>query len=173
MASVAPSPAPASSAPVPTPHQREANRIRFETELEFVQCLANPFYLQSLAQQGLLDSEPFLNYLTYLLYFRRPSHARFLQYPQSLHHLALLTAPGAPGASFRRALKEDGLLAQELAGAQIAHWAGWRERERVRVREGEGGQGTARIAAAVEGAGANGAVNGVEAAGTAAGAAAT
>ncbi|GAA5905715.1 hypothetical protein JCM8208_000874 [Rhodotorula glutinis] len=163
MASVAPSPAPVASSSAPTPHQREANRIRFETELEFVQCLANPFYLQSLAQQGLLDSEPFLNYLTYLLYFRQPSHARFLQYPQSLHHLALLTAPGAPGESFRRALKEDGLLAQELAGAQIAHWAGWRERERV--GDGEGVRGTARIGGAAEGP--NGAVNGVESAGTA------
>ncbi|GAA6050732.1 hypothetical protein JCM3770_006599 [Rhodotorula araucariae] len=113
----------------PTPQQREANRIRFETELEFVQCLANPFYLQSLAQQGLFDSEPFLNYLSYLTYFRRPSYARFLQYPQALHHLALLTADGAAGEAFRRALKDDGLLAQEMAGGQIAHWAGWRERE--------------------------------------------
>ncbi|BGP49468.1 suppressor of hpr1 [Rhodotorula kratochvilovae] len=96
---------------------------------QFVQCLANPFYLQSLAQQGLFDSEPFLNYLSYLTYFRRPAYARFLQYPQALHHLALLTAPAAAGEAFRRALKEDGLLAQEMAGRQIAHWAGWRERE--------------------------------------------
>ncbi|TNY17334.1 SOH1-domain-containing protein [Rhodotorula diobovata] len=153
MASVAPSPAPAPFAP--PPQQREANRIRFETELEFVQCLANPFYLQSLAQQGLFDSEPFLNYLTYLLYFRRPSYARFLQYPQSLHHLSLLTAPGAPGEAFRRALKEDGLLAQDLAGAQIAHWAGWREREGVRPGQAEGApNGVAPAAGGVNGAGA-------------------
>lgn len=26
---------------------KAANRARFETDLEFVQCLANPFYLQS------------------------------------------------------------------------------------------------------------------------------
>ncbi|GJN90162.1 hypothetical protein Rhopal_003161-T1 [Rhodotorula paludigena] len=119
MASVAAAPAPAAAAP--TPEQRAANRIRFETELEFVSSLANPFYLQSLAQQGL--------YLTYLLYFRDPRYARFLQYPQCLHHLSLLTAPGAAGSSFRRALKDDGLLAQEWAGKMVAHWAGWREGE--------------------------------------------
>ncbi|GAA5999466.1 mediator complex subunit SOH1 [Rhodotorula paludigena] len=129
MASVAAVPVPAPAAP--TPEQRTANRIRFETELEFVSSLANPFYLQSLAQQGLFDSEPFLNYLTYLLYFREPRYARFLQYPQCLHHLSLLTAPGAAGSSFRRALKDDGLLAQEWAGKMVAHWAGWREGERA------------------------------------------
>ncbi|GEM08895.1 hypothetical protein Rt10032_c06g2912 [Rhodotorula toruloides] len=55
MASLASTPAAES-----TEQQRIANKIRFETELEFVSCLANPFYLQSLAQQGLFDSEPFL-----------------------------------------------------------------------------------------------------------------
>src|ERR1700733_4103366 len=41
-----------SSAPTPTPNSdpKVANRARFELELEFVQCLANPFYLHSLAQ---------------------------------------------------------------------------------------------------------------------------
>ncbi|GAA6036711.1 hypothetical protein JCM8097_003441 [Rhodosporidiobolus ruineniae] len=130
-----------STAQAPTPQQREANRIRFETELEFVSALANPFYLQSLAQQGLFDSEPFLNYLTYLLYFRQLRYARFLQYPQTLHHLQLLTAPGSAGESFRKALKEQPLVAQELAGKQIAHWASWREREGVPVGAvGAGGQ---------------------------------
>uniref|UniRef100_A0A0K3C4K3 Mediator of RNA polymerase II transcription subunit 31 n=1 Tax=Rhodotorula toruloides TaxID=5286 RepID=A0A0K3C4K3_RHOTO len=105
------SPAPAQAAH-PTDQQRLANKIRFETELEFVSCLANPFYLQSLAQQGLFDSEPFLNYLTYLLYFRQPTYSRFLQYPQSLHHLTLLTS----SSSFRKAMKEQPLLAQEWAG---------------------------------------------------------
>ncbi|GAA5889971.1 hypothetical protein JCM6882_009186 [Rhodosporidiobolus microsporus] len=143
----------------PTPQEKERNRVRFETELEFVQCLANPFYLQSLAQQGLFDSEPFLNYLTYLLYFRQPRYARFLQYPQSLHHLALLTAPGVPGETFRKTLKDQPLFAQELAGRQVAHWAGWREREGVpggvvargmafesAGKEEEGGEGKAERA---------------------------
>ncbi|BGO92538.1 hypothetical protein NBRC10512_000456 [Rhodotorula toruloides] len=128
------SPAPAPAAQPPDP-QRLANKIRFETELEFVSCLANPFYLQSLAQQGLFDSEPFLNYLTYLLYFRQPTYSRFLQYPQSLHQLTLLTS----SAPFRKALKEQPLLAQEWAGKMVAHWAGWREREGLGLGEAMGG----------------------------------
>ncbi|GAA5895980.1 mediator complex subunit SOH1 [Sporobolomyces salmoneus] len=132
---VAPPPAP------PTQHERDENRARFETEVEFVQCLANPFYLQHLAQQGLFDSEPFLNYLNYLLYFRSPRYSRFLQYPQCLHHLSLLTAPGETGKSFRQAFKDQPLMAQELAGKQIAHWAGWRERDAMSGTNEQGGGG--------------------------------
>ncbi|GAA5974447.1 hypothetical protein JCM11641_003220 [Rhodosporidiobolus odoratus] len=123
----------------PTPQQRERNRVRFETELEFVSCLANPWYLQSLAQQNLLTSEPFLNYLNYLLYFTSPRYSRFLTYPQSLHYLRLLTAPGEKGEAFRRMLKEDGVGVQVLAGKMVGHWAGWREREGgVGASAGEG-----------------------------------
>ncbi|ORY52837.1 SOH1-domain-containing protein [Leucosporidium creatinivorum] len=118
--------APSAAATSPTDQERLANKIRFETELEFVQCLANPYYLQSLAQQGLFADEAFLNYLNYLLYFTSPRFARFLQYPQALHHLHLLTDKVA-GPAFRTALKEQPLLAQDLAGKQLAHWAGWRE----------------------------------------------
>ncbi|GAA5981367.1 hypothetical protein JCM5350_004381 [Sporobolomyces pararoseus] len=132
---------PSTSTTAPTPQEREENRARFETEVEFVQCLANPFYLQHLAQQGLFDSEPFLNYLNYLTYFRSPKYSRFLQYPQCLHHLSLLTATGETGKSFRTALKEQPLMAQELAGKQVAHWAGWREREGGSGQVGEGGGG--------------------------------
>ena len=46
-----------------------ANQIRFETELEFVQCLANPHYLASLAMQGLLAQPNFIAYLRYLTYW--------------------------------------------------------------------------------------------------------
>jgi len=69
------------------------------------------------------------SYLQYLLYFRQPKYSRFLQYPQCLHHLSLLTAEGETGKSFRTAIKEQPLMAQDLAGKQVAHWAGWREKE--------------------------------------------
>ncbi|KAM0791659.1 hypothetical protein ACM66B_006095 [Microbotryomycetes sp. NB124-2] len=105
----------------------EANRARFETELEFVQCLANPYYLQSLAMQGLFEDQTFINYLNYLSYWHQPKFARFLQYPQCLHHLDLLTAPDELGKGFRDALKNQPLLAQNLATKQLAHWAVWRE----------------------------------------------
>lgn len=59
---------------------KAANRARFELELEFVQALANPFYLHSLAQQNILEQPAFVNFLEYLLYFKEKDYARFIQY---------------------------------------------------------------------------------------------
>lgn len=58
--------------------KRKENRKRFELELEFVQALANPFYLHSLAQQGILYQPTFINYLKYLLYWKEKEYARFI-----------------------------------------------------------------------------------------------
>ena len=58
--------------------ERVKNRQRFELELEFVQALANPFYLHSLAQQGILYQPAFINYLRYLLYWKEKDYARFI-----------------------------------------------------------------------------------------------
>ena len=58
---------------------RAANRARFELELEFVQALANPFYLHSLAQQNILSQPAFVNFLEYLLYWKGKDYARFIQ----------------------------------------------------------------------------------------------
>lgn len=57
---------------------RAANRARFELELEFVQSLANPFYLHSLAQQGILSQPTFINFLEYLQYWKEKEYARFI-----------------------------------------------------------------------------------------------
>lgn len=57
---------------------RSANRARFELELEFVQSLANPFYLHSLAQQGILNQPTFVNFLKYLQYWKEKDYARFI-----------------------------------------------------------------------------------------------
>jgi mediator of RNA polymerase II transcription subunit 31 len=57
---------------------RTANRARFELELEFVQALANPFYLENLASEGLLEDSAFINYLDYLQYWRHRDYARFI-----------------------------------------------------------------------------------------------
>ena len=59
---------------------RTANRARFELELEFVQALANPFYLHSLAQQNILEQPAFVNFLKYLLYWKEKDYARFIQH---------------------------------------------------------------------------------------------
>lgn len=58
---------------------RVINRAKFELELEFVQSLANPFYLHSLAQQNILEQPTFVNFLEYLLYWKDKDYARFIQ----------------------------------------------------------------------------------------------
>ncbi|KAF2136145.1 uncharacterized protein K452DRAFT_302995 [Aplosporella prunicola CBS 121167] len=64
---------------------------RFELELEFVQCLANPWYLNHLAAQKHLDNPDFVAYLDYLQYFRQPKYAKYLTHPgPTLRALQLL-----------------------------------------------------------------------------------
>ncbi len=71
---------------------RAVNRARFELELEFVQSLANPFYLHSLAQQNILEQPAFINYLEYLQYWREKDYARFLQFVYNVLEITPLDA---------------------------------------------------------------------------------
>ena len=48
-------------------------------ELEFVQCLANPAYLNWLAQNRYFDDPAFVKYLAYLQYWRRPEYSKLIQ----------------------------------------------------------------------------------------------
>ena len=66
----------------PLGRRKLENQTRFETELEFVQCLANPHYLASLATQGLLAQPNFVAYLKYLTYWLDASKgfSRFIVY---------------------------------------------------------------------------------------------
>ena len=66
------------------------DRKRFQIELEFVQSLANPSYLNFLAQRGYFKSETFLNYLKYLMYWKKPEYCKYLMYPQCLSLLEML-----------------------------------------------------------------------------------
>ncbi|ORY67331.1 SOH1-domain-containing protein [Pseudomassariella vexata] len=64
---------------------------RFEIELEFVQSLANPHYLNHLASQKLLAEPAFVAYLSYLRYWTKPPYSKYLTYPgPTLKHLELL-----------------------------------------------------------------------------------
>ena len=72
------------------PVERDPELERFEIELEFVQCLCNPHYLNFLAQRGYFRDSAFINYLTYLLYWKQPEYIKFLRYPQALKFLELL-----------------------------------------------------------------------------------
>lgn len=119
---------------------RVANRARFELELEFVQSLANPFYLHSLAQQGILNQPAFINFLKYLQYWKEKEYAQFLQsalrpccsvsfrsmmlkfatrYPHALHHLELLQYP-----QFRSEIGKDEWR-EYLNQKQFDHWRTW------------------------------------------------
>ncbi|KAJ0159326.1 Mediator of RNA polymerase II transcription subunit 31 [Colletotrichum tanaceti] len=83
----------AASQPPPTPDGEPVygGFTRFEIELEFVQSLANPLYLNHLATQKLLTRPEFVAYLAYLLYWTRPPYLKYLMYPgPTLKHLELL-----------------------------------------------------------------------------------
>lgn len=58
-----------------------AGHSRFTIELEFVQALSNPHYLQHLALQKYLDNPEFIAYLKYLNYWSEPKYLKFLRYP--------------------------------------------------------------------------------------------
>lgn len=61
------------------------------TSDQFVQSLANPFYLNHLASQKLLAQPAFVAYLAYLQYWSRPPYLKYLTYPgPTLRHLELL-----------------------------------------------------------------------------------
>jgi mediator of RNA polymerase II transcription subunit 31 len=59
-------------------------------ELEFVQSLANPNYLNFLAQRDYFRSPAFLNYVKYLLYWKEPEYIKYLTYPQCIYLLEML-----------------------------------------------------------------------------------
>lgn len=67
--------------------------MRFQQELEFVLCLANPRYIYSLAQRNYFGDAKFINFLKYLLYWCEPEYARFVRFPQSLQFLRYLQDP--------------------------------------------------------------------------------
>ncbi|TQS32483.1 hypothetical protein Golomagni_07197 [Golovinomyces magnicellulatus] len=84
----------AMNSPPAVPEQTEpkfGGYTRFEIELEFVQSLANPYYLNHLASQKLLNQPAFVAYLSYLQYWSKPPYLKYLTYPgPTLRHLELL-----------------------------------------------------------------------------------
>ncbi|KAF9143304.1 hypothetical protein BGX30_000822 [Mortierella sp. GBA39] len=98
---------------------------RFQVELEFVQCLSNPWYLHHLAQQQYFNQDAFVRYLDYLQYFRKPEYAKFIIYPHCLHFLTLLQHK-----SFRDQLaKQD--TATFVHERQYYHWQFLRNQDMV------------------------------------------
>lgn len=71
----------------------QKEKLRFEQELEFVLCLANPRYIYSLVQRNYFGDPNFINFLKYLLYWCKPEYARFVRFPQALQFLQYLQDP--------------------------------------------------------------------------------
>lgn len=64
------------------------------TGSQFVQSLANPYYLNHLASQKLLTQPAFVAYLAYLQYWSKPPYLKYLTFPgPTLRHLELLQQP--------------------------------------------------------------------------------
>ncbi len=70
--------------------KRDDEEIRFKLELEFVQSLANPAYIQWLFQSQYFSKPEFVNYLAYLLYWRQPEYAVYVTFPYCLEMLGML-----------------------------------------------------------------------------------
>lgn len=101
---------------LPFPDDLQREKTRFQIELEFVQCLANPHYLNFLAQRGYFKDKSFVNYLKYLLYWKQPEYIQFIKYPYCLHFLDLLQYE-----SFRKELV-DPALARFIDDQEILFW---------------------------------------------------
>ncbi|KUJ23586.1 SOH1-domain-containing protein [Mollisia scopiformis] len=78
--------------PPPIPEEpRYGGFSRFEIELEFVQSLASPLYLNHLASMKYFENPAFVAYLSYLQYWSLPPYTKYLDYPgPTLRNLELL-----------------------------------------------------------------------------------
>ncbi|WWD18793.1 hypothetical protein CI109_103248 [Kwoniella shandongensis] len=115
-----PPPLPDGSEAPPRTAEKHANLVRFQSELEFVQCLAHPQYLHELFIQGYLSKPSFLNYLRYLEYWRSPEYVKFIIYPTCLVYLTLLQTE-----LFRSRLNDLGFI-NELIRVGTKHHETWR-----------------------------------------------
>lgn len=118
--------------------QEEKQRLRFQIELEFVQCLANPSYLNFLAQRGFFKEPSFVNYLKYLQYWKEPAYVKFVKYPVCLHFLELLQHE-----AFRKEIV-NAQCAKFLDDQTILHWQHY-SRKRVKLVENATGSNVASV----------------------------
>ncbi|KAK2196070.1 bifunctional Mediator complex [Babesia duncani] len=93
-----------------------SDMVRFECELEFVQCLSNAYYLKFLSKEGYFKDERFLAYLLYLQYWRQPDYVKYVKYPYCIAILELLL-----DKSFIETLSNDAAI--DAIKEQITqHW---------------------------------------------------
>eukprot|EP00465_Bigelowiella_longifila_P006673 CAMPEP_0185263556 /NCGR_PEP_ID=MMETSP1359-20130426/15292_1 /TAXON_ID=552665 /ORGANISM="Bigelowiella longifila, Strain CCMP242" /LENGTH=179 /DNA_ID=CAMNT_0027851167 /DNA_START=120 /DNA_END=659 /DNA_ORIENTATION=+ len=102
------------------------NKKRFLLELEFVELLASPLYLERLAKLKYFSDPRFIRYLEYLNYWRKPQYIKFISYPYCLYFLELLQKK-----EFRDKLIDPQYVAL-LHHQQYLHW---RHHKHLRMRE--------------------------------------
>lgn len=68
------------------------NSIRFTLELEFIELLSNPYYVQYLVQSqyNYMTDQRFVTYLQYLLYWTTPQYIHYISHTYSLYMLTQL-----------------------------------------------------------------------------------
>ncbi|KAF4321184.1 hypothetical protein BBO99_00005129 [Phytophthora kernoviae] len=93
-----------------------SNDIRFQMELEFIQCLASPAYLNFLAINRYFDNPTFMNYLQYLKYWKQPQYAKYIVYPHCLAFLDMLD-----DERFRQMIAREDFMTL-VHGQQFYHW---------------------------------------------------
>ena len=87
---------------------------------QFVQSLANPYYLNHLASTKVLSDPAFVAYLAYLRYWSKPPYSKYLTYPgPTLKHLELLQQE-----RFRNEIISPELV-QALAGEGLKGSVDW------------------------------------------------
>ena len=94
--------------------------LRFSLELEFVELLSNPWYLQHLAQNRYFEDDAFLKYIDYLQYWRKPEYVTYIRHPHSLYFLEMLQ-----NKAFRDALLNPSYVAL-IHTNQYWHWYNFR-----------------------------------------------
>ncbi|KAL7639375.1 UNVERIFIED_CONTAM: hypothetical protein RMT77_009876 [Armadillidium vulgare] len=114
----------------------EAQKLRFQVELEFVQCLANPNYINFLAQRGFFTKDTFINYLKYLQYWKEPDYAKYLKYPMCLYYLDLLQYE-----SFRKEVVNS-QCCKFIDDQMILHWQHYTRKRMKLMETGVSQQGT-------------------------------
>ena len=125
---------------IPRPETEDQLKLRFQVELEFVQCLANPNYLNFLAQREYFKDTAFVNYLRYLQYWKEPEYARFLKYPMCLHFLDLLQY-----SEFRKELANS-KCTKFVEEQQLLHWQHYIRKRSKLLPSGAPGQNIATTA---------------------------
>ena len=94
------------------------NTVRFTLELEFIELLSNPHYIQYLVQQQYIQQPHFITYIKYLQYWTTPYYIHYIQHIYSLYMLEQLQS-----AEYRSNLQsQTNIIVDTLFNTGFFHW---------------------------------------------------